>query len=74
VTIKTATGQIAADGGAAFNVACDAGQKVMGGGFSSDKLVIGLDSHPSNDTTWTLFLGNLEAAAANVTVYATCLR
>jgi hypothetical protein len=47
----------------------------VGGGFSSSEIVLGFDSHPSNDTTWTLFLGNLDdTAPANVTVYATCLR
>ena len=75
VTIKTGTGQIPAGGAQAFTVVCDAGQKVMGGGFSSDKLVLGFDSYPSNDTTWSLFLGTLdEAAAANVSLYATCVR
>ncbi|HWQ23457.1 MAG TPA: hypothetical protein VNK94_05075 [Gaiellaceae bacterium] len=75
VTTKTQTGQIPAGGGQAFNVACDAGQKVLGGGFSSTELVIGLDSYPSNDATWSLFLGNLsDTAPANVSVYALCLK
>ena len=75
VTIKTQTGQIAAGGAQSFSVACDAGQKVVGGGFSSSEIVLGFDSHPSNDTTWSLFLGNLDdSAPANVSVYATCLK
>lgn len=75
VTIKTQSGQIAAGGGQPFTVVCDAGQKVLGGGFSSSDLVIGFDSYPSNDTTWSLFLGNLsDSAPANVSLYATCLR
>jgi hypothetical protein len=75
VTMKTASGQIGAGGAQAFSVSCDAGQKVMGGGFTSPQLVLGFDSYPANDTTWSLFLGNLDdASAANVTVYATCLR
>lgn len=75
VTIKTQSGQIAASGGQPFTVVCDAGQKVLGGGFSSSELVIGFDSYPSNDTTWSLFLVNLsDTAPANVSVYATCLR
>jgi hypothetical protein len=75
IVVKTQTGQIPAGGGAPFQVVCDAGQKVMGGGFSSDQLVLGLDSYPSNDTTWSLFLANLnETAPANLSVYATCLR
>jgi hypothetical protein len=75
LTIKTQAGQIGAGGGQSFSVACDAGQKVVGGGFSSNEIVLGFDSYPSNDTTWSLFLGNLDnAAPASVTVYATCLR
>jgi hypothetical protein len=74
VVVKSQTGQIPAGGAQPLQVACDAGQKVMGGGFASDQLVLGLDSFPSNDTTWSVFLGNLDdAAPANVTVYATCL-
>lgn len=75
VTTKTGSGQIAAGGAQSFTVACDAGQKVVGGGFSSDKLVLGFDSYPSNDTTWSFFLGNLDdSGAANVSLYATCIR
>ena len=75
VTIKTGTGQIAAGAAQNFTVVCDAGQKVMGGGFASDKLVLGFDSYPSNDTTWSLFLGNADnSGAANVNLYATCLK
>ena len=75
LTTKSATGQITAGGGQAFTVVCDAGQKVAGGGFSADQLVLGLDSYPSNETTWSFFLANLnDAAAANVSLYATCLR
>jgi hypothetical protein len=75
VTIKTGSGQIAAGGAQSFTLACDAGQKVLGGGFSSDKVVLSLDSFPSNDTTWTFFLGNLDdSGAAAVSLYATCLK
>jgi hypothetical protein len=75
VTVKTATGQVPAGGGQAFTIACDSGQKVLGGGFTSSELVLGFDSYPSNETTWSFFLGNLnEGAAANVSLYATCLR
>ena len=75
VTTKSGSGQIPAGGAQTFTVVCDAGQRVVGGGFSSDQVVLGFDSYPSNDTTWTLFLGNLnDGAAANVSTYATCIR
>jgi hypothetical protein len=75
VTLKTGSGQIAAGGVQSFTIACDAGQKVLGGGFTSDQLVLGFDSYPSNDATWSLFLGNVnDGAAANVTTYASCMK
>jgi hypothetical protein len=75
VTTKTGTGQISAGGAQSFSVACDAGQKVVGGGFSSDQVVLGFDSYPSNETTWSFFLGNLNSsAAANVSLYASCVK
>ena len=75
VAIKTATGSIPADGIQQFTVSCDAGQKVMGGGFSTNELVIGLDSYPASDASWTLYLLNVsQSAPANVSLYATCLR
>jgi hypothetical protein len=75
VAIKTGTGTIGPDGIQQFSVTCDAGQKVLGGGFSTNELVLGFDSWPSSDTTWSFFLGNLSPSApANVTLYATCLR
>ncbi|MBA2641496.1 MAG: hypothetical protein H0U82_01050 [Actinobacteria bacterium] len=75
VSIKTSSATIAADGGGEFTIACDAGQRVVGGGFSSDAVVFNLDSHPSNDSTWRLYLFNgSSSAAAPVTIYATCIR
>jgi hypothetical protein len=75
VTTKTTPTTIAAGAAATFTVACDAGQKVMGGGFASDGPVFNFDSFPQNDTTWALFLANGDEAAAHpVNLYATCLR
>ena len=75
VVVKSSSGQIAAGGWAPFQVACDAGQKVVGGGFSSNEIVIGLDSYPSSDTTWSLFLINgSDTAPASVSTYATCIK
>jgi hypothetical protein len=74
-TIKSSSGQIPAGAAQSFTVVCDAGQKVLGGGFSSDQIVLGFDSYPSNETTWSLFLANAnDSAPANVSTYATCLK
>ena len=75
VSTKTATASLAANGEGEFTVTCDSGQKAVGGGFSSDGAVFNFDSHPASDSTWRLYLANGSASeAANVTLYATCLR
>jgi hypothetical protein len=75
VSTKTATGSLAADGQGEFTVACDSGQKAVGGGFSSDGSVFNYDSYPASDGTWKLYLANgSSTAAANVTLYATCIK
>lgn len=74
LTTKTATASLPAEGESEFTVSCDAGQKVAGGGFSSDGSVFNLDSYPSADNTWRLYLVNAGSTPASITLYATCLR
>ncbi len=75
VTTKSGTASLAADGEGEFTVTCDAGQKVMGGGFTSTGAVFSFDSYPASDTAWRLYLANAsQSAGANITLYATCLK
>jgi hypothetical protein len=75
VSTKSATATLAANGEGEFTVACDAGQKAVGGGFSSDGAVFNLDSYPAGDTSWKLYLVNgSSSAGANITLYASCLK
>jgi hypothetical protein len=75
VTVKSGTTSLAADGEGEFTVSCDAGQKVLGGGFTSNGSVFAFDSYPASDTAWRLYLANAsQSAGANITLYATCLR
>ena len=75
VTIKTGTASLAADAEGEFTVSCDAGQKVVGGGFTSNGAVFSFDSFPASDTAWRLYLANgSPSAGASITLYATCLR
>jgi hypothetical protein len=76
VVIKTASASIAADDAAPFTIACDAGQKIVSAGFSSDGPVQEfVESRPSNDTTWSMGLVNFDTSAGHpVTLYAVCLR
>lgn len=74
MSLKTSTTTLAGGGEGEFTVTCDSG-KVAGGGFSSDGAVFNLDSYPSSDSAWRIYLVNGDpSSAANVTLYATCLR
>jgi hypothetical protein len=76
VTIKTASSSIAADDAAPYEIACDAGQKVVSGGFSSDGPVQEfVESRPKSDTTWSMGLVNYDPSAGHaVTLYAVCIK
>ena len=77
VTIKTAPWSLGGGQGNDFAAACDAGQKVVAGGYdnpSGDALA--LDTRPGPDgTSWRVFLVNIsDTAGASGTVYAICLK
>jgi hypothetical protein len=75
IVLKTlAAGQVSPDQFKEASVTCDSGQRVMGGGLSSDGAVVILDSFPANDTTWTASGINFGSGAANVSIWATCLK
>jgi hypothetical protein len=75
LTVKTSPTTLPAGGQGEFTVTCDAGQRVAGGGFSSDGDVFNFDSSPANQSAWRLYLVNgSDASPANVTLYATCLK
>jgi hypothetical protein len=77
VAVKsTPAGQLAAQHGQPFTISCDPGQKILTAGYQSDNAVINMvESHPTGDASWTLGLVNLDdAAPANVTLYAICVK
>ena len=75
VNVKTTTTSIAAGAEGEFTIACDSGQRVAGGGFASDGSVVNFDTHPTNASTWRLYLVNAsETEGAAVTLFATCIR
>jgi hypothetical protein len=59
-----------------FSISCDAGQQVVGGGLSSDALMVIFDSFPSNATTWTASGGNIFGGSppASVSIWAVCVK
>jgi hypothetical protein len=59
-----------------FSISCDAGQQVVGGGLSSDALMVIFDSFPSNATTWTASGGNIFGGSppASVSIWAVCMK
>ena len=76
VAIKTQSAGIVPPGNAlsTLGAACDAGSKVIGGGMSSDGAIVTFDSYPKGDTAWEVVVGNFGSGAANVSVYAICLK
>lgn len=76
VTIKTQSAGSVPPGNSlpAFTATCDAGSKVIGGGMSSDGAIVTFDSYPKGDAAWEVVVGNLGSGAANVSVYAICLK
>ena len=74
ISTKTIVDSIAANAGREFTIGCDAGKKIVSGGYSSDGLLFPFDSRPTSETTWGIFLGNAsESQATSVTLYAVCL-
>jgi hypothetical protein len=74
LSIKQATDSIAPSSGREIVIACDAGKKVVSGGWSTTTDAFGLDSRPISDSAWSIWLGNgSTTAAAPVTLYAVCI-
>ncbi len=76
VSTKTQSASISADDAQLYKISCDAGQKVIGGGFSSDGPIQEfVESRPENDTTWSIGLINFDSSAGHsITLYAVCLK
>lgn len=76
--VTEAKGAISLDGDerAAFIIQCPAGQKALGGGYSTFGEVITLGSFPtSNTTAWHLDLANLDPVdPVDGDAYVTCLK
>lgn len=74
LSVISGTTTLAPDAEGEFSISCQPGQKVAGGGFSSDGSVVSFDSYPATDAQWRVYLSNLGTAAANVRLFATCVR
>jgi hypothetical protein len=73
VSIKQATDSLNPKSGRELVIACDGGKKVLSGGYSTNGDVLGFDSRPISDSSWSIYLGNGGDAAAAVTLYAVCV-
>lgn len=78
VAIKTLSGGTLPAGAAGpFSISCDAGQKILAAGYNSTPGSLAfqvVQSYPSNDTTWMIGLANASTVAADVSLYAVCLK
>jgi hypothetical protein len=74
LSTKTMAESLGPDSGREFTIGCDAGKKIVSGGYSTTGSVLPFDSRPTSETTWGMFLANLSSSqGATVTVYAVCL-
>ena len=73
VSTKQVTDSLAGKSGRDYVIGCDSGRKVLSGGYSTTGDVLGFDSRPTSDTSWSIYLGNGGDAAASVTLYAVCV-
>jgi hypothetical protein len=74
-TTNTSSASIGPQAGGYYTASCDSGQTAISGGYSfSSGAVLAADTYPLDESTWRLFLVNVDpAAAAAVTVYVVCL-
>ena len=64
-----------ADGVGQITAACQSGEKAISGGFSSNGVVLQLESAPSSDgASWHLVVVNIGDSAASSTGYAVCVK
>ena len=74
ITIKRTTESLNAQQGRDFFISCDGGRKVVSAGFDSSGSVLAWDSRPTGDSTWGMYLMNVdESGTASVNVHAVCL-
>lgn len=74
LSTKTAAESLGPDAGREFTIGCDAGKKVVSGGFQTTGSVLPFDSRPTSETTWGIFLGNMSSSqSAAINLYAVCL-
>jgi hypothetical protein len=74
VSVKQAADTIQPNTGREVVIACDAGKKILSGGWSTTGDAVGFDSHPVGDTGWAVWLGvGASSPAAPVTLYAVCI-
>lgn len=73
VTTKQAPDSLDPQSGREFVISCDAGKKVISGGYATSGDVLGWDSRPVSDVAWSVYLSNFGDAATPVTLYAVCI-
>jgi hypothetical protein len=75
VTVKTQPWSLAANAQQDFATTCDAGQKVVSGGYDNPSgTAISFDTRPSADgASWQLFLAASPSGPASGTLFAVCI-
>jgi len=76
LTVKSAGVSVGARAGQEIGVSCDAGQKAISGGFSTEGAGLVMESSPNADASgWRMYVLNLDdAAGLSGTAFSVCLR
>jgi hypothetical protein len=74
VSVANGTFSLGADAESDVTVSCPSG-KAISGGFSTNNSVLAMDTRPTAEGTWGLYLINMSTSTpASGTLYAVCLR
>jgi hypothetical protein len=75
VSTRTKAVLISPGSGSTFTIDCNPNEKVIGGGYSSNALVLNLVvSYPVSPRSWLMGFANVDNKTATTTLYAICIR
>jgi hypothetical protein len=74
ITVANGSFNLGADAESEVTVSCPSG-KAISGGFSTNNSVLAMDTRPTAEGTWGLYLVNMSSSQpASGTLYAVCLK
>jgi hypothetical protein len=76
VSSVTSPFSLASQGEGDFSASCPSGSKAVSGGYTytGNGVAASLDTRPTSDTTWTIYLFNPSDTSVTGSVYAICVK